>query len=68
MTAGLDVLDTTLQQTNLWLKDLMHRLGTENRKLAYRVRSRRPPRLSSALSARTARSLVRRADGSNRGL
>jgi uncharacterized protein (DUF2267 family) len=40
MTAGLDVFDTTLQQTNLWLKDLMRRLGTEDRRLAYRVLSR----------------------------
>jgi uncharacterized protein (DUF2267 family) len=40
MTTGLDVFDTTLQQTNLWLKDLMQRLDTEDRKLAYRVLSR----------------------------
>ncbi len=40
MTTGLDVFDTTLQQTNLWLKDLMQRLGTEDRRLAYRVLSR----------------------------
>ena len=39
MTTGLDVFDTTLQQTNLWLKDLMNRLGTEDRRLAYRVLS-----------------------------
>jgi len=31
MTTGLDVFDATLQQTNLWLKDLMQRLGTEDR-------------------------------------
>ena len=40
MTTGLDVFDTTLQQTNLWLKDLMKRLGTEDRRLAYQVLSR----------------------------
>jgi uncharacterized protein (DUF2267 family) len=40
MTTGLGVFDTTLQQTNLWLKDLMKRLGTEDRGLAYRVLSR----------------------------
>jgi uncharacterized protein (DUF2267 family) len=40
MTTGLDVFDKTLQQTNLWLKDLMKRLGTEDRKLAYQVLSR----------------------------
>lgn len=39
MTTGLDVFDTTLQETNLWLKDLMKRLQTEDRKLAYRVLS-----------------------------
>lgn len=39
MTTGLDVFDTTLQQTNLWLKDLMTRLGTEDRRLAYKVLS-----------------------------
>jgi uncharacterized protein (DUF2267 family) len=40
MATGLDVFDTTLQHTNLWLKDLMRRLGTEDRKLAYQVLSR----------------------------
>ncbi len=35
-TTGLDVFDTTLQHTNLWLKDLMERLGVD-RKHAYRV-------------------------------
>jgi uncharacterized protein (DUF2267 family) len=39
MTTGLEVFDTTLQETNLWLKDLMNRLGTEDRRLAYRVLS-----------------------------
>ena len=37
MTTGLDVFDRTLQQTNLWLKDLMERLGTGDRKLACNV-------------------------------
>jgi uncharacterized protein (DUF2267 family) len=40
MTTGLDVFDTTLQQTNLSVKDLMKRLGTEDRKVAYQVLSR----------------------------
>jgi len=39
MSTGLDVFDTTLQQTNLWLKDLMKRLGTEDRHLAYKALS-----------------------------
>jgi uncharacterized protein (DUF2267 family) len=38
MTTGLDVFDTTVQQTNLWLKDLMERLGLD-RKHAYKVLS-----------------------------
>jgi uncharacterized protein (DUF2267 family) len=38
MSTGLDVFDTTVQQTNLWLKDLMERLGLD-RKHAYRVLS-----------------------------
>lgn len=37
MSTGLDVFDTTLQQTNLWLKELMKRLETEDRHLAYKV-------------------------------
>jgi uncharacterized protein (DUF2267 family) len=37
VTTGLDVFDSTVQQTNLWLKDLMRRLGTEDRHLAYKV-------------------------------
>jgi uncharacterized protein (DUF2267 family) len=36
MSTGLDVFDTTVQQTNLWLKDLMEQLGLD-RKHAYRV-------------------------------
>ena len=26
MTTGLDVFDTTVQETNLWLKDVMERI------------------------------------------
>ncbi len=37
MTTGLDVFDTTLQETNLWLKDLMVRLSTDDRRHAYRA-------------------------------
>jgi len=32
---GLDVFDTTLQETNLWLKGVMTRLNTSNRHHAY---------------------------------
>jgi uncharacterized protein (DUF2267 family) len=39
MSTGLDVIDATVQQTNLWLKELMKRLGTEDRHLAYKVLS-----------------------------
>ncbi len=38
MSTGLDVFDTTLQQTNLWLKDLMEHLAIDRRH-AYRVLS-----------------------------
>jgi uncharacterized protein (DUF2267 family) len=37
MTTGLDVFDATVQQTNLWLKDLMARMSTSDRHLAYKV-------------------------------
>ena len=37
MTTGLDAFDKTVQETNLWLKDLMGRLALENRHLAYRI-------------------------------
>jgi len=37
MTTGLDVFDTTVQETNLWLKDLMSTLEIEDRHLAYRL-------------------------------
>ena len=35
MSTGLDVFDTTIQKTNLWLKDLMQELGWEDRHKAY---------------------------------
>ena len=35
MSTGLDVFDTTLQKTNLWLKDLMWELGWQDRHKAY---------------------------------
>jgi uncharacterized protein (DUF2267 family) len=35
MSTGLDVFDTTIQKTNLWLKDLMWELGWEDRHQAY---------------------------------
>jgi uncharacterized protein (DUF2267 family) len=35
MSTGLDVFDTTIQKTNLWLKDLMRELGWEDRHQAY---------------------------------
>jgi uncharacterized protein (DUF2267 family) len=38
MSTGLDVFDTTVRQTNLWLKDLMERLELD-RKHAYKVLS-----------------------------
>lgn len=37
MTTGLDVFDATVQQTNLWLKDIMDRVNTEDRHLAYQL-------------------------------
>ena len=35
MNTGIEAFDRTLQLTNLWLKDLTMRLGTEDRHLAY---------------------------------
>jgi uncharacterized protein (DUF2267 family) len=35
MATGLDTFDTTIQESNLWLKDLMERLGTYDRHHAY---------------------------------
>jgi uncharacterized protein (DUF2267 family) len=51
MSTGLDVFDSTVQQTNLWLKDLMERLAMSDRHLAYQllratlhtIRDRLPP-------------------------
>jgi uncharacterized protein (DUF2267 family) len=37
MPTGLDVFDKTVQETNLWLKDVMARLGSDDRHLAYRA-------------------------------
>lgn len=37
MTTGLDVFDTTVQESNVWLKNLMQQLGTDDRHLAYRM-------------------------------
>jgi len=37
MTTGLDVFDATVQQTNLWLKDLMARIPTADRHAAYQL-------------------------------
>jgi uncharacterized protein (DUF2267 family) len=35
MTTGLDTFDKTVQQSNLWLKDVMERLNTYDRHHAY---------------------------------
>jgi uncharacterized protein (DUF2267 family) len=35
MTTGLDTFDKTVQESNLWLKDLMERLSTTDRHHAY---------------------------------
>jgi uncharacterized protein (DUF2267 family) len=35
MSTGIEAFERTLQLTNRWLKDLMTRLGTEDRNLAY---------------------------------
>ncbi len=32
---GLDVMDNTIQKTNLWLKDVMQELGTEDKHRAF---------------------------------
>jgi uncharacterized protein (DUF2267 family) len=36
-TTGLDVFDRSVHKTNEWLKDLMERLGSDDRRYAYRV-------------------------------
>ena len=35
MTTGLDVFGTTVHETNFWLKDVMERIGTDDRHSAY---------------------------------
>jgi len=58
-STGLDVFDTTLQETNLWLKGLMARLKTSNRHHAYTalkavlhaLRDRLPPEAATHLGA-----------------
>ena len=35
MSTGLDTFDKTVQESNLWLKDIMERLDTEDRHRAY---------------------------------
>jgi uncharacterized protein (DUF2267 family) len=35
MSTGLDTFDKTVQESNLWLKDIMDRLNTEDRHHAY---------------------------------
>ena len=35
MSTGLDTFDKTVQESNLWLKDIMDRLGTTDRHHAY---------------------------------
>jgi hypothetical protein len=37
MNTGVDVFDTTFQETNRWLKELMERLGTYDRHHAYSI-------------------------------
>lgn len=37
MSTGLDVFDTTVQQSNLWLKEIMERLRSDDRHLAYQA-------------------------------
>lgn len=37
MTTGLDIFDSTVQLTNLWLKDIMDRIETNDRHLAYQA-------------------------------
>ncbi len=37
MSTGLDVFDSTVQHTNLWLKDLMARIPTTDRHYAYQL-------------------------------
>ncbi len=56
---GLDVFDSTVQQTNLWLKAIQEKLGIEDRHFAYlalrgtlhALRDRLPPELAVHLGA-----------------
>jgi uncharacterized protein (DUF2267 family) len=56
---GLDVFDTTLHETNAWLKDIHGKLGWGDRHLAYHalrstlqtLRDRIPPDLAANLAA-----------------
>ncbi|MCS6778988.1 MAG: DUF2267 domain-containing protein [Geminicoccaceae bacterium] len=56
---GLEVFDTTVQQTNLWLKAIQERLGSDDRHFAYlalrgtlhALRDRLPPELAVHLGA-----------------
>lgn len=58
-TTGLDVFDTTINRTNLWLKDLMEELATDDRHRAYvalratlhALRDRLSPDSAAALGA-----------------
>jgi uncharacterized protein (DUF2267 family) len=36
-TTGLDSFDRSVHKSNEWLKELMERLGTDDRRYAYRV-------------------------------
>ena len=56
---GLDVFDSTVHQTNVWLKSIMDRLGTDDRHRAYlalratlhALRDRLPPEVAVHLGA-----------------
>jgi uncharacterized protein (DUF2267 family) len=37
MTTGIDGLDRSIHETNIWLNELQERLGTKDRKQAYRA-------------------------------
>ncbi len=37
MTTGLDVFDAMVRQTNIWLRDIMDRINTGDRHLAYQI-------------------------------
>ena len=58
-TTGLEVFDTTVQRTNIWLKAIMEEIGSEDRHLAYlalratlhALRDRLPPEAAVHLGA-----------------